>query len=411
MLKSELFPTYFLTKNLRVKDNGTKDGIIINCDKIVKIMEIRKTGKRVDARNLNIDFYLGDNFRMTPGSLTSVDLTLKRITNTGARSKDIVIITPFNRHLAGLNHICQEHFILDKSQRIISNGNVFYRQDIVMMTKNNYPIKVMNGTTGEIINFLQESSPTRYVFNDFGKIHNRGRFSNGRKNRNNRRTHSTEISGYVQVQFINNKTRRLLINETDYDIYSWALSVAQGMECSILYYKDGGMNIPTEISSASRKEGKIKKKKRTDYYPVNSDQEWRAIMSAVERADKYYRKYPKSPSNFYISTDFKPSIMKSWFEPLLKIKHPYGWCGDLTHGYAMTAHKSEGSEWHHVITYLGPEDSPSPFLNNKLIYTTFSRAQKSIDCIGNPNIYYISAVQPMKERHDKLSVRLNNLIS
>ncbi len=408
MLKSELFPTYFLTKNLRVKDNGTKDGIIINCGKIVEIMEIRKTGKRVDIRD--IDFYLGDNFRMTPGGLNSVELTLKRITNTGVRSKDIVIITPFNRHLANLNQICQDHFILDKSQEIISNGRLFYRQDIVMMTKNNYPIKVMNGTTGEIMLFLKEASPTRYVFSDFRKVSNKAQFSKRRTNGNNRRTYKAEISGYIQVQFINNKTRRLLINQTDYDIYSWALSVAQGMECSILYHKDNGMNIPTGISSTPRKKGKTKKKKRNDYYPVNSDQEWRAIMRVVERVDRYYRKYPKSPSNFYISTDFKPSIMKSWFEPLLKVKHSYGWAGDLTHGYAMTAHKSEGSEWHHVITYLGPEDSPSSFLNNKLLYTIFSRAQKSIDCIGNPNIYHVSAVQPMKERHDRLSVRLNNLI-
>ncbi len=413
MLKSKLFPTYFLTKNLRVKDNGAKDGIVINCNKIVEIMEIRKSKPRVSMKNLDMDFCLCDNFIMTPGGPKSVDLILKRITNAGARSKDVVIITPFNRHLSRLNQICQDHFILDKSQEVISNGRVFYRQDIVMMTRNNYPIKVMNGTTGEIMHFLQEPSPTRYVFDDFSKkkVYNT-QFSKrkGKGKRNNRRTCQAEISGYIQVQFINNKTRRLLINQTDYNIYSWALSVAQGMECNISHYSNGVIQIPTDISPSPAKKRKRQKKKRNDYYPVNSNQEWRAVMGVIERADKYYRKYPKSPSNFYISTDFKPSIMKSWFEPLLKVKYPYGWGGDLTHGYAMTAHKSEGSEWHHVITYLGPEDRPSTFLNDKLLYTIFSRAQKSVDCVGNPNIYYISAVQPMNERHDKLSIRLKNLI-
>ena len=410
ILKSKLFPTYFLTKNLRVCDNGSKDGIVINCGKIAKIMEIRKDDTRAKFQILDIDFYLGDNFRMTPGGLKSVNLTLKRITNTGVRSKDVVIITPFNRHLPSLNQIGQDHFILDKSQEIISNGRVFYRQDIVMMTKNNYPIKVMNGTTGEVILFNQEPSPIRCVFNDFsGNMSLGGTWGlRGNRQKSRRRSRQAELSGYIQVQFINGKTRRLLTNRMDYDIYSWGLSVAQGMECSLSYHSNGVPQIPNSNSSIPAK--KKRKNKRNDYYPVNSNQEWRAIMRAVEMVDKYYRKYPKSPSNFCISTDFKPSIMKSWFEPLLKVKYPYGWAGDLTHGYAMTAHKAEGSEWHHIITYLGPEDQPSNFLNDRLLYTIFSRGQKSVDCIGNPNTYYRSAVQPMRQRHDKLSVRLRNLI-
>nr|QBK90779.1 MAG: RecD helicase /ATP-dependent exoDNAse [Pithovirus LCPAC201] len=416
ILKSKLFPTYFLTNNLRVHSNGSKDGIVINCDKIAKIMEIRKTNAQASIRDLNFDFHLGDNFRMIPGSFKSVNLTLKRITDIGVRSKDIVIITPFNRHLPDLNRICQDHFILDKSQEVISNGRIFYRQDIVMMTRNNYPIKVMNGTTGEIILFSQEPSPIRHVFNDFignpafGKTW--GMKTKQRISRRNNRSHQTEVSGYIQVQFINGKTRRLLINKTDHNIYSWALDVAVGMECNLLQHSNGSaMNLSAfpEQGVTSGKKRK-KRKKRADYYPVNSDQEWRAIMEVIERVDKYYRRYPKSPSNFCISTDFKPAIMKSWFEPLLKVKYPYGWAGDLTHGYAMTAHKAEGSEWHHVITYLGPEDKPSNFLNDRLLYTIFSRAQKSVNCVGNPNIYYISAVQPMRERYDQLAVRLKNLI-
>ena len=53
----------------------------------------------------------------------------------------------------------------------------------------------------------------------------------------------------------------------------------------------------------------------------------------------------------------------------------------LKHAYAMSIHKSQGSEFNHVIIPLSPEYSR--MLYNKLIYTGVSRAKKSLLLVGD----------------------------
>ena len=53
----------------------------------------------------------------------------------------------------------------------------------------------------------------------------------------------------------------------------------------------------------------------------------------------------------------------------------------ITHAYAMSIHKSQGSEFEHVIIPISP--SFSRMLYNKLLYTGVSRAKKSLVLIGS----------------------------
>lgn len=53
----------------------------------------------------------------------------------------------------------------------------------------------------------------------------------------------------------------------------------------------------------------------------------------------------------------------------------------ITHAYAMSIHKSQGSEFEHVIMPMSP--SFSRMLYNKLLYTGVSRAKKSLVLIGS----------------------------
>lgn len=55
---------------------------------------------------------------------------------------------------------------------------------------------------------------------------------------------------------------------------------------------------------------------------------------------------------------------------------------DIELAYALTIHKSQGSQYPHVIVPLAQSDSPR-FVNNNMIYTAVSRAQKSVKIIGN----------------------------
>jgi exodeoxyribonuclease V alpha subunit len=54
--------------------------------------------------------------------------------------------------------------------------------------------------------------------------------------------------------------------------------------------------------------------------------------------------------------------------------------GALDYGYALTAHKSQGSEWDEVLLLL--PDSPRPLLTRELLYSAVSRAGRSAVLCG-----------------------------
>ena len=59
--------------------------------------------------------------------------------------------------------------------------------------------------------------------------------------------------------------------------------------------------------------------------------------------------------------------------------------GTIKHAYAMSIHKSQGSEFNHVIIPVTKEYTR--MLYNKLIYTGVSRAKKSLVLIGDPDAF------------------------
>ena len=61
---------------------------------------------------------------------------------------------------------------------------------------------------------------------------------------------------------------------------------------------------------------------------------------------------------------------------------------NVRHAYAISIHKSQGSEFSHVIIPI--TRSYYKMLYNKLIYTGVSRAKKSLILIGEPNSFIAS---------------------
>ncbi len=59
---------------------------------------------------------------------------------------------------------------------------------------------------------------------------------------------------------------------------------------------------------------------------------------------------------------------------------------NIKHAYAMSIHKSQGSEFDHVIMPISFHYGN--MLYNKILYTGVSRAKKSLILIGNPNAFY-----------------------
>ena len=60
----------------------------------------------------------------------------------------------------------------------------------------------------------------------------------------------------------------------------------------------------------------------------------------------------------------------------------------IKHAYAITIHKSQGSEFPHVI--LPISKNYYKMLYNKLIYTGVSRAKKSLVLVGEKNAFFMA---------------------
>lgn len=73
--------------------------------------------------------------------------------------------------------------------------------------------------------------------------------------------------------------------------------------------------------------------------------------------------------------------------------------------YAMTIHKSQGSEFAHTVLVL--PDSPSPLLTRELVYTGITRAKKRLDLYGTPALLAM-AVRKKTERYSGLALRLSH---
>lgn len=61
--------------------------------------------------------------------------------------------------------------------------------------------------------------------------------------------------------------------------------------------------------------------------------------------------------------------------------------------HAMTIHKSQGSQWRHVVVVL-PE-RPSPLLTRELLYTAVTRAREHVTVVGSPEILAAAVNTPV----------------
>lgn len=81
----------------------------------------------------------------------------------------------------------------------------------------------------------------------------------------------------------------------------------------------------------------------------------------------------------------------------------------LIHSYAITVHRSQGSEWDIVIFYLPTSPANLSFVTKRLIYTALSRAKQQVFCIGDLNAMNYGANKPSPYRCDNLVLRIQEL--
>ena len=74
----------------------------------------------------------------------------------------------------------------------------------------------------------------------------------------------------------------------------------------------------------------------------------------------------------------------------------------ITTAFAITIHKSQGSEYKHVTMFL-PTKIGHPLLTNQIIYTGITRAKESVTIIANDDIFK-AAVTTVSERNTGISL-------
>ena len=72
--------------------------------------------------------------------------------------------------------------------------------------------------------------------------------------------------------------------------------------------------------------------------------------------------------------------------------------------YALTIHKSQGSEFDHVLVVL--PDTPNPVLSKELIYTAITRAKQKVEIYSNQEVFNF-ALDHKVERQSGLSVKIS----
>ena len=68
-----------------------------------------------------------------------------------------------------------------------------------------------------------------------------------------------------------------------------------------------------------------------------------------------------------------------------QVTYDFDQMDEITHAYAMTVHKSQGSEFPVVVMPIVA--GPPLFLNRKLLYTAVTRAKKLLILIGNQYVF------------------------
>jgi exodeoxyribonuclease V alpha subunit len=83
---------------------------------------------------------------------------------------------------------------------------------------------------------------------------------------------------------------------------------------------------------------------------------------------------------------------------------------ELEHAYAVTVHKSQGSEYPAVVLPL--LDGPKMLMNRNILYTAVTRAKKCICVVGSDDTFYeMVANENEQKRYSSLAKRIKEVVA
>lgn len=132
----------------------------------------------------------------------------------------------------------------------------------------------------------------------------------------------------------------------------------------------------------------------------NYDLEWKVYGKynvAVEKGTGIYN----GDIGIIKKNHFETSEIEIEFSPDRVVMYPFSSLSDLDLSYAVTIHKSQGSEYEAVIIIL--LNGPGQLLNRNLLYTAITRAKKCVVILGEKEIFY------RMEKNTTVAVRYSGL--
>jgi hypothetical protein len=144
LMNSNRVPLFYLTTNQRIitSPDSADRFILENANNLIdKSRNIRKP----------MTFNQGTGFYLVPGNIMVINAIIEQLHKANYNLDNILILCPYKSYLSDLNIIVQESYLKDSyryEQDINTGKRVWCIGDRVMMTKNNYEIKVMNGEEG-----------------------------------------------------------------------------------------------------------------------------------------------------------------------------------------------------------------------------------------------------------------------
>ncbi len=96
------------------------------------------------------------------------------------------------------------------------------------------------------------------------------------------------------------------------------------------------------------------------------------------------------------------------FDGYKEVVYPFSWLDEVEHAYAMTVHKSQGSEFPIVIMVLPHQNSP--LAKRNLLYTGITRAKKAVVLIGTEEqLAKMVKDDSNRERNSGLAIRIKRI--
>jgi exodeoxyribonuclease V alpha subunit len=91
------------------------------------------------------------------------------------------------------------------------------------------------------------------------------------------------------------------------------------------------------------------------------------------------------------------------------VTYGYDELDEILHAYAITVHRSQGSEYPYVIIPLTTA-AGSPVLRRDLLYTAITRARRMVVLVGQERALEIAVGNRGMRRNTSLAIRLNHLL-